>query len=158
MVWCWCGSAFLLNCFFVFDLHPPPTPSLPVCPLLSLYVCVSLCLCLSVSVSLCLCLSLCVCLCVCLPVCLCVCLSLSASLKAIIVPIHKKGNAELPDNYRGVSLLSIISKCYTAILNKRLYAWLEDNNKIAEEQAGFRNKYSTVDHIFCFECHCSKAP
>jgi len=42
--------------------------------------------------------------------------------KAIIVPIHKKGNADSPDNYRGVSLLSIISKCYTSILNKRLYA------------------------------------
>ena len=38
--------------------------------------------------------------------------------KAIIVPIQKKGNADLPDNYRGVSLLSIISNCYTSILNK----------------------------------------
>ena len=66
--------------------------------------------------------------------------------KTIIVPIHKKGNADLPDNYRGVSMLSIISECYTSILNKRLYAWLED--KIAEEQAGFRQNYSTVDHIF----------
>ena len=68
--------------------------------------------------------------------------------KTIIVPIHKKGNADLPDNYRGVSMLSIISECYTSILNKRLYAWLEDNNTISEEQAGFRKNYSTVDHIF----------
>ena len=43
--------------------------------------------------------------------------------KTIIVPIHKKGNADLPDNYRGVSLLSIISNCYTSILNKQLYVW-----------------------------------
>ena len=43
-------------------------------------------------------------------------------------------------------MLSIISECYTSILNKRLYAWFED--KIAEEQAGFRQNYSTVDHIF----------
>ena len=35
--------------------------------------------------------------------------------KAIIVPIHKKGNADLPDNYRGVSLLSIISKCFCGL-------------------------------------------
>ena len=43
----------------------------------------------------------------------------------------------------------MISKCYTFILNKRLYAWLEENNKIVEEQAGFRKKnFSTVDHIF----------
>ena len=60
--------------------------------------------------------------------------------KAIIVPIHKKRNVDLPDNYRDVSLLSIISKCYTSML--------EDNNKIAEEQAGFRKKYSTTDDIF----------
>ena len=46
------------------------------------------------------------------------------------------------------SLLSIISKCYTSILNKRLYAWLEENDKISECQAGFRKKYSTVDQIF----------
>ena len=31
--------------------------------------------------------------------------------KAIIIPIHKKGNIHSVDNYRGVSLLSIISKC-----------------------------------------------
>ena len=30
--------------------------------------------------------------------------------KAIIIPIHKKGNIRSVDNYRGVSLLSIISK------------------------------------------------
>ena len=35
--------------------------------------------------------------------------------KAIIVPIHKKGDTNKTDNYRGVSLLSIISKCYTTI-------------------------------------------
>ena len=68
--------------------------------------------------------------------------------KAIIIPIYKKGDPENVDNYRGVSLLSIISKCYTTILNTRLYAWLEENNLISESQAGFRKQYSTVDHIF----------
>ena len=66
----------------------------------------------------------------------------------IIVPIHKKGDTDVPDNYRGVSLLSILGKCYTAILNKRLYDWLEDNDKIYETQAGFRRGYSTPDHVF----------
>ena len=50
--------------------------------------------------------------------------------KAIIVPIHKKGDIHLVDNYRGVSLLSIVSKCYTSILNTRLYNWLEENDKL----------------------------
>jgi len=68
--------------------------------------------------------------------------------KAIIVPIFKKGDFDYVDNYRGVSLLSVVSKCYTAILNKRLYTWLETNGKISETQAGFRKAHSTVDHIF----------
>jgi ribosomal protein L39E len=67
--------------------------------------------------------------------------------KAIIIPIHKKGNIDDVDNYRGVALLSIVSKCYTTVLNTRLYGWLEEFHIIAENQAGFRKNYSTVDQI-----------
>ena len=51
------------------------------------------------------------------------------------------------DNYRGVSFLSVVSKCYT-VLNARLYFWLEENAAITECQAGFRKNCSTVDQIF----------
>ena len=69
--------------------------------------------------------------------------------KAIIIPIHKKkGNIHSVDNYRGVSLLSIISKCYTSVLNTRLFTWLEENERIVETQAGFHINYSTADQIF----------
>ena len=68
--------------------------------------------------------------------------------KSVIVPIFKKGDDDNPDNYRGISLLSIVSKVFTAILNKRLYTWAEKENKISKEQAGFRKGYSTIDHIF----------
>eukprot|EP00745_Piridium_sociabile_P032434 TRINITY_DN5471_c0_g1_i2.p1 TRINITY_DN5471_c0_g1~~TRINITY_DN5471_c0_g1_i2.p1 ORF type:complete len:1139 (-),score=92.24 TRINITY_DN5471_c0_g1_i2:303-3719(-) len=81
--------------------------------------------------------------------------------KAIIIPIHKKGDTNQANNYRGVSLLSVISKCYSSILNARLYNWLEANSKISENQAGFRKNYSTVDHIFSLysivqKCMCKK--
>ena len=68
--------------------------------------------------------------------------------KSIIVPLFKKGDEGNPDNYRGISLLSIVSKVFTSILNKRLYSWAEKENKISTEQAGFRRSYSTIDHIF----------
>ena len=67
---------------------------------------------------------------------------------AIIIPIHKSGNKNDPDNYRGVSLLSILGKVFAHILNKRLSWWQEENNKIAEEQSGFRTRYSTMDNVF----------
>ena len=63
-------------------------------------------------------------------------------------PNPQEKNADLPDSYRGVSLIIVISKCYTFILNKRLYTLLEENNKIVEQQAGFRKSYSPIDHIF----------
>lgn len=68
--------------------------------------------------------------------------------KAIIVPIFKKGDKNETNNYRGVSLLSLVSKCYTAVLNKRLVNWIDVNEKLTEAQAGFRKGYSTFDHIF----------
>ena len=72
--------------------------------------------------------------------------------KAIVIPIHKKGNTEHVDNYGGwgggISLLSVVSKCYTSVLNARLYLWLEENAAITACQAGVRKNYSTVDQIF----------
>lgn len=68
--------------------------------------------------------------------------------KSIIIPLFKKGDANNPENYRGISLLSVISKVFTYILNKRLTSWAEEEHKICEEQAGFRKNYATTDHIF----------
>ena len=68
--------------------------------------------------------------------------------KSVIIPLFKKGEDSDPDSYRGISLLSIVSKVFTAILNKRLHAWAENEEKISKEQAGFRKGCSTIDHIF----------
>ena len=68
--------------------------------------------------------------------------------KAVIIPLFKKGDKNNPENYRGISLLSIVSKVFTSILNNRLTKWAEQEHKICEEQAGFRKNYGTSDHIF----------
>ena len=34
------------------------------------------------------------------------------------------------------------------MLNKRITNWIDDNEIIGEEQAGFRQEHSTFDHIF----------
>ena len=68
--------------------------------------------------------------------------------KAIVIPIFKKGDIDKPDNYRGISLINVLCKCYTSVLNSRLYKWLEESKNISENQAGFRKDYSTIDQIF----------
>ena len=45
-------------------------------------------------------------------------------------------------------MLSWIGKLFTSIINERLNKYLNDNHLIGEEQAGFRENYSTTDHIF----------
>ena len=76
--------------------------------------------------------------------------------KALILPIHKKGSYNNPDNYRGISLLSILSKIFTKCLNNRLVNWAEINNKMYEEQAGFRKGKSTIDQVFILQCLVQK--
>ncbi|MES9884415.1 MAG: reverse transcriptase family protein, partial [Sedimenticola sp.] len=65
-----------------------------------------------------------------------------------IVPIHKKGNINLVNNYRGITLLSTIGKLFTRILNNRLTNWAEQYFVYVESQAGFRKNMGTVDQIF----------
>ena len=66
-----------------------------------------------------------------------------------IVPIFKKkGSKADPNNYRGVTLLSCLGKLFTMCLNVRLTKYVADQGIIGEEQAAFREGYSTMDHTF----------
>ena len=38
--------------------------------------------------------------------------------KSIIVPIHKKGDANIPDNYRGIALTKCVYTCFEQEINK----------------------------------------
>ena len=70
--------------------------------------------------------------------------------QALIHPIPKSSlnDPRIPLNYRGISLLSVISKLYTSALNTRLNGYLESNEFIVNEQNGFRADRSCLDHIF----------
>ena len=67
----------------------------------------------------------------------------------VIKPLYKnKGDINDTNNYRGITLLSCIGKLFTSILNSRLYTYLTSEDILGNEQAGFRPKHSTLDHIF----------
>ena len=59
--------------------------------------------------------------------------------EATIQPLFKKGDPQIPDNYRSITLLSIYSELYSYILNKRLTSWIDDNSLLSRTQACFRD-------------------
>lgn len=66
-----------------------------------------------------------------------------------IIPIYKqKGDQTDPSNYRPITLLSCLGKLFTRILNDRLQQYSDKYDKISQNQAGFRKRFSTTDHIF----------
>lgn len=79
---------------------------------------------------------------------------------SLLIPIHKKGSVESPDNYRGIALLPLFSKIFVNIIHNRLNEWVERNNVICIEQGGFRKNFSTSDSIFvlnaCIEKYLRK--
>ena len=70
--------------------------------------------------------------------------------KAIVIPTLKgSGNDPyIPQNYRGISLLSCVGKLYTSILCNRINKYLDTLGVIAEEQNGICSKRSSEDHIY----------
>ena len=60
-----------------------------------------------------------------------------------ISPIYKKGDVQLFDNYRPISILPIFGKIFEKIIYNRLYSFLTSLNVIHEQQCGFRKKHST---------------
>jgi len=71
---------------------------------------------------------------------------------ALILPIPKdaKNDKRIPLHYRGISLLSCISKIYSSVLNKRIVTYSDQSEDIiiSDEQNGFRSGRSCNEHLF----------
>ena len=76
--------------------------------------------------------------------------------EGLITPIHKKDDLEDVNNYRGITLINVLSKIYSHLLNNRLLKWASENNKLSDCQFGFQKNKSTVDCIFIFHALISK--
>ena len=74
-----------------------------------------------------------------------------------ISPIHKKGDATDPNNYRGITVGHVLGKLYALTINTRLTAWLEEHGKRATGQAGFRKAHQTVDNCFILRALIERA-
>ena len=66
--------------------------------------------------------------------------------KGLIVKLTKKGNLRECTNWRGITLLPVISKIFGRVLISRIKKGVD--NILRKEQAGFRENRSTIDQIF----------
>ena len=66
----------------------------------------------------------------------------------LIMPLHKSGDLGEPNNYRGITINSCLSKLFTLLLNERLTIFCEINKVIGDNQAGFRKGFRTSDQVF----------
>ena len=62
---------------------------------------------------------------------------------AKVIPIYKKDNPNLCQNYRPISILPCISKILERIIFNQIYKFLEKYNILCPNQYGFRKNYST---------------
>ena len=74
--------------------------------------------------------------------------------QSLIITLPKKGNLQLCQNYRTISLISHASKVMLKVILNRLKPQVEEI--IAEEQAGFRPGRSTTEQIFNLRILCEK--
>ena len=65
---------------------------------------------------------------------------------ALIVPVPKKGNFKLCDNWRGISLLDVVEEVLGRIVQDRLRLVAED--VLPDSQCRFRTGRGCIDMIF----------
>ena len=64
---------------------------------------------------------------------------------AIVTPVYKKGDKHNPNNYRLISVISVMGKLLERVVYVRPMTYLNDNNILTPFQSGFQPNHSTED-------------
>ena len=70
--------------------------------------------------------------------------------EANITPLYKKGPRNLAENYRPISLTSVVCKVMESILKDKIMAFIIDNNLLKMSQHGFMPKRSCLTNLLEF--------
>src|SRR6267154_3383936 len=70
--------------------------------------------------------------------------------EANVAPLHKKGSREKPENYRPVSLTSIVGKILESIIKDNIVTHLDQYNLINRSQHGFTRGKSCLTNLLDF--------
>ena len=63
---------------------------------------------------------------------------------AKVTPIFKKGRKDDMNNYRPISVISVVAKIFEKLIFEQLYEYLNNNNLISASESGFRTLHSTL--------------
>ena len=63
---------------------------------------------------------------------------------ARVTLLFKAGDRNDVNNYRPISVISVVAKAFERIVYDQLYAYLEEHSIICKYQSGFRSTHSTV--------------
>ena len=66
---------------------------------------------------------------------------------ARVLPLHKKGPRNLPDNYRPISILPTISKITERILYDQLHNYLSANDILCERKLALED-YTPLPQLY----------
>ena len=64
--------------------------------------------------------------------------------EANVIPAFKKGDHHLPNNYRPISLISVVYKVFESIVKDSIVSHMMKNNLISKLQHGFLSKQSCI--------------
>ena len=64
-----------------------------------------------------------------------------------IIPIHKSGDKNSPNNYRPISILPSVSKILEKLVQVQLSDYLKCYSILSEAQSGFRKSHSTISTL-----------
>ena len=64
-----------------------------------------------------------------------------------IIPVHKKNDKQLVNNYRPISLLPIFGKIFEKIIFNKIYNFLLEENLLNSNQSGFRPSDSCINQL-----------
>ncbi len=70
--------------------------------------------------------------------------------KANVSPVFKKGNKHEKENYRPISLTSVVCRLLETIIKNTIVSYLDENSLFSSEQFGFRRKRSCVLQLIEF--------
>lgn len=65
---------------------------------------------------------------------------------SVVIPLHKSGIINNPSNYWTIMVNPLLGKLFGSMVERKTSRWAKIEGKRAKGQAGFRPKYSTVDH------------